>query len=279
MSDRRSIISDRTIGTKIAVGFAAVLLVLAVSSVFAWLAFERVAGAMDDYARLVTNADVFQTIDLQVTRFRGHVHEYIFSNDEVTASMASKEGEALRQLFASGLTKISNPAGRRLLEDAAKQADLYGNNFEHVRAINLEQAKLESDVLDAVGQQMTDALQTLVAGSVKAGNVDLQRLAAEGRRLSLVARLNVSKRLGGLDEAAGKSAEQQFTDLGSVLMQLDAATKDIELNATVKSQGPLLERFQTAFRRATSLDTEQRTLVSGVMKQQGDALTADVAQG
>ena len=55
-------------------------------------------------------------------------------------------------------------------------------------------------------------------------------------------------------------------------MQLDAATKDSELNAEVKSQRPLLERLQTAFRRAASLDAEQRTLVNGIMKQQDDAL-------
>ena len=44
MSERNSALSiftDRTIGTKIAAGFAVVLLVLAVSSVLAWLAFGR----------------------------------------------------------------------------------------------------------------------------------------------------------------------------------------------------------------------------------------------
>ena len=88
----------------------------------------------------------------------------------------SKEGEALRQFIASGLTKVSNPERHRLLEDAAKQADLYGANFEHVRMINLEQGKLESDVLDVVGQQMTSAFDALITGAVKAGNADLQRL-------------------------------------------------------------------------------------------------------
>ena len=151
-----SFISDRTIGTKIAAGFAAVLLLLVVSSVFAWLSFGRVAGAMDEYATLVTNADIFQGVDLQVTQFRGQVREYIFSNDEATGATAAKEAEALRQFIATGLTKISNAERHRLLEDAAKQVEQYGANFEHIRTINLEQAKIESDVLDAVGQQMTD---------------------------------------------------------------------------------------------------------------------------
>ena len=39
-----SLISDRTIGTKVAAGFAIVLFILAVSSVLAWLAFGRASG-------------------------------------------------------------------------------------------------------------------------------------------------------------------------------------------------------------------------------------------
>lgn len=281
MNDRKpslSFFSDRPIGTKITAGFAAVLLLLVISSAFAWLSFGRMVGAMDDYAAFVTNSDVIQGIDLQLARFRGHVREYIFSNDEATGATASKEGEALRQFIAAGQTKVGNPERRRVLGDTAKQAEQYTTDFEHVRAMNLEQAKIESDVLSPAGQQMTDALDALVADAVKTGNADLQRLATEARRLSLVVRLNVTARLADLDETAGKSAEQHFTELASVLVQLATVTKDSELSAIVKSQGLLLERFQTAFRRAASLDSEQRALVNGAMKQIGEAMTAAMSR-
>ena len=118
-----SLISDRTIGTKVAAGFAVVLFILAVSSVLAWLAFGRASGDVDDYTGLVANSAIFRDIDLQVTQYRGHVREYVFSNDEATAATAVKEGEALRQLIASGLAKVTHPERHRLLEDVAKQAD------------------------------------------------------------------------------------------------------------------------------------------------------------
>ena len=59
-----------------------------------------------------------------MAQYRGHVREYVYSNDEATAATAVKEGEMLRQLIASGLTKVVNAERRRLLEDAAKQAAL-----------------------------------------------------------------------------------------------------------------------------------------------------------
>ena len=100
-------------------------------------------------------------------------------------------------------------------------------------------------------------------------------LAADGRRLTLVGRLSVNKSLGRHAEADAKVAEQQFADLRKLLAQLEPATKDTELNATVKNEVTLLERYQGAFRQASSLDTQQSTLVNGAMRQAGATMTED----
>ena len=183
MSNRNALLSfvaDRAIGTKIAVGFALVLFILAVSSIIAYIAFGRVAGAIAEDARLVANSAMYRDIDLQVTRYRGHVREYVFSDDEDIAASAIKEGDTLRQLIADGLPRVNNPERHQLLVDAAKQADLYAGGFERVHAMNREQLKLETEVLDVVGQKMTDGFSAMLAGAVKAGNAEMQRLGAEG---------------------------------------------------------------------------------------------------
>jgi methyl-accepting chemotaxis protein len=84
----------------------------------------------------------------------------------------------------------------------------------------------------------------------------------------------VNKRLARHDEAAARSAEQQFNELKRTVAQLDAATKDSELNATVLSETKQIDSYQSTFRRAATLDSEQIALVNGVMRQAGDALAA-----
>ncbi len=280
MSDRGflSFISDRTIGTKVSAGFAVVLLTLAVSSVLAWLSFGHVAAALEDYTTLVTNSAIYRDIDLQVTQYRGHVREYTFSDDEATAATAVKDGEVLRQLIASGLAKVTHPERRRLLEDAAKQTDTYAANFEHARAMNVEQGKLETDVLDPVGQQMTDGFTAIITGANKAGVADLLPMAIEGRRLSLIARLDVNKRLGRRDEAAAKSAAQTFDALRHTLAQIDSATKGTDVNAAASAQIKLIDTYQAAFTRAASLDSDQIALVNGAMEQGGTTLADDAVK-
>ena len=63
-------------------------------------------------------------------------------------------------------------------------------------------------MLDVVGGQMTDGFNAMVVGATKAGNTETVALAADGRRMSLLARLDVNKRLPSDDEAAAKSAER-----------------------------------------------------------------------
>jgi HAMP domain-containing protein len=270
-----SFIANCRIGSKIAIGFAAVLLILAVSSTFAYLAFGRVASAVDGYAELVATSAIYRDIDLTVAQYRGHVREYVVSDNEDTAEMAVKEGTALPELIAKGLARVTNLERHGLLEDMAKQAESYTTHFAHVRDMNREQAKLEAEVLDVVGQQMTDGFSSVLAGATKAGNTDILPLVVEGRRLSLTARLDVNKRLGRHDESAAKSAEQQFDELKRTSAQLDTATKGSELNSSVASETKLIDSYQSAFRHAVSLDTEQTAQVNGVMRQAGDAMQAD----
>ena len=94
-------IADRRIGTKIGAGFAAVLLILAISSTMAWLAFNQVSEAMNRYGFLVANSSIFRDIDLAVANYRGLAREYIYSNDEATADLAVKDAEAVAK--AEGL--------------------------------------------------------------------------------------------------------------------------------------------------------------------------------
>jgi methyl-accepting chemotaxis protein len=265
-------ITNLRIGNKIAAGFGLILLILTVSSVMVYLAFGQVASAIDEYARLVGTSAVYRDIELGVTQLRGHVREYTFSDNEDTANLATKDATALRQLVATALSLARNPERRGLLENIAKQAAFYTTSFEHLHATKIEQGKLATEVLDIVGQQMTDGFTTLIAALVTAGNTDLLPVAVEGRRLNLLARLDVNKRLGRHDEAAAKTAEQRFSELNATMKQLDGAR---EVNAVAGAEVKLIDTYQAAFRRAIAMEVGQTTLMNGTMKQAGEGMASD----
>ena len=267
-------LTDLHIGTKIALGFATVLVILAASSTVAWIAFGRVSDAVGAYAGLVANATIYRDIDLTVARYRGHAREYIYSNEPATADLAAKDAETLRNLIASGLTRVAQKERHALLEDVANQEKLYTTQFNRARASNLEQDKVMAD-LEAVARQMTDGFSTIIGSASKAANAETAAIATEARHISMMARLDATKRINGHDEAAAKSVEQELIDLSQKLARLDALTKGGELNATVSGQAPLIERWHTAFLRAAALDAEQLEMLNGSMRKAGEALSAD----
>ena len=61
------------IANKIAAGFGLILLILAVSSVIAYLTFGQVAATVEEYSLLVGTSAYYRDIDLGVTRLRDHV--------------------------------------------------------------------------------------------------------------------------------------------------------------------------------------------------------------
>ncbi len=196
----------------------------------------------------------------------------MFSDNEDTANWATKDAAALRQLVATGLSSVTNSERHALLDSIAKQAAFYTSSFDHLRDMNIEQGKVETEVLDTVGQQMTDGFAAVTTALVKAGNTDLLPVAIEGRRLSLMARLDVNKRLGRHDETAGKTAEQKFSDLNAIIKQLGVAT---EANSAIGAEEKLIDAYQSAFRRAVGLLVEQTALMNGTMRQAGEGMAAD----
>ena len=278
-SGQGSVLANLRISSKIAAGFAVVLLILGVSSGIAWRAFNRVATTVQEYATLVANSGTLRDINKAVTEYRGHVREYVYSDQEAVAQIALKDATALRALIATGLSHVTHPERHRLLEEIARQVDTYAANFDRLHAMNTEQAKLETDVLHVDSQKMTDGFSSLIAGATEIGHADLLPAAIEGRRLSLMVRLSVNKRLDRHDEAAGQSADTQLADLKQVLARLDDMTKsDPLLSTTVREDVASIERYQAAFHHAASLDAAQLSLVNGTMRQIGDALQADAAR-
>ena len=278
-SSQGSVLANVRIGSKIGAGFGVVLLILAVSSTIAWLASTRVAAAVDEYATLVTSSAVFRDIDRIVAQYRGHVREYVYSDHEDAARAALQDGAALRTLITNGLTRITNPERHRLLESIAKQADAYAAEFQRLHTMNEEVMKLEIDVLDVVGQKMTDIFAAVIASANEIGHAELLSPAIEGRRLSLTLRLNVNKRLGRHEENATQAADAGFDDLKQILARLDGMTKSEPLvNAIVRDEVAQTERYQAAFHRAASLDTDQVSLMNGAMRQAGDVMQADASR-
>ncbi len=269
-----SSLANRSIGTKIGLGFVVVLAILAASSATAWVAFRGVSGSIDQFAGLMSRSGMYRDIDRSVAQYRGRVREYLYSDTDAAESAAKADGATVRRFIDQALGSVVDPGRRQMLAEISKLADTYAAGFEKLANLEHEATKLTTEVLDVAGAQLTDGFSAVIAAAGQADKNELLALTIEGRRLSLLARLEVNKRIGRQDAAADKAAEQTFNALRQQVTQLDAATKGTELNAPVAAEIKLIDTYQAAFRRVVTLSAERIALANGVMREAGDAMEA-----
>ena len=123
-----SLLADRKINTKIALGFACVLTILAAVSGTAWFAFRASADGLATYAQRVAVVDIARDIDRTFLNLRRFVREFAFTGVQDNVASAKQEQAALHDLLKQGLNITLNPNRRARLENIAVVTDSISRN-------------------------------------------------------------------------------------------------------------------------------------------------------
>ena len=182
------IFTNRRINTKIMIGFAAVLTLLAVLSVLSYRGFLKVAEGFDAFNQRVKVVGIVRDVDYGFIGYRRFVREFSVSGDETLIAEARKRQEALAKSVKQGLDEIKNPERRAGMAEINEQFVLYARNFDKLVALKQEQNKLTKEVLDPLGSKTLTMIEELQA-------IAFSLLRAVERRRGLVLGLVVGDEL------------------------------------------------------------------------------------
>jgi methyl-accepting chemotaxis protein len=273
MSERNglsSLLTDRGISTKIGLGFACVLAILAIVSTMAWSAFESSAEGIATYTQRVTVVGLARDIDRSFLNLRRFVREYAFTGQEANVEAAKQEQVNLNALLKQGLEVIANPERHQRVEDISRLTQSYLANFDQVTTRTREETKLQQGSLDPLGQAQSQNLEALIIAATTIGDANAVALCNVALKQFLIARLDVNKLLNRHDTAAGKAAEEDFNALNVSLEAIGKASADAGYLMTLKQLQVGVAGYYDAFHKTAGLETEIDGLVNGTMKTMGD---------
>jgi CHASE3 domain sensor protein len=115
------IFTNHKINTKIMIGFAAVLTLLAVLSVLSYRGFLKVAEGFDAFNQRVKVVGIVRDVDYGFVGYRRFVREFSVSGDESLIAEARKRQEALAKSVKQGLDEIRNPERRAGMAEINEQ--------------------------------------------------------------------------------------------------------------------------------------------------------------
>jgi methyl-accepting chemotaxis protein len=267
--------TNRRINTKIMIGFAIMLALLAVLSVLSYRGFVSVSDGFGAFNQRVKVVGIVRDVDRGFVAFRRFVREFALSGDENLIAEARNRQEALAKSVKQGLDEIKNPERRAGMTEISGQFEKYARNFDKLVALKQEQNKLTKEVLDPLGAKsstMIEELQTMAA--VKAGNSNNTILAGEALKQLLLVRLNANKLLGRHEQSSAQGAETALAALKTAMTAFGAGITSDEVRKLFTDTNSNVEKYADAYHKAAKDAHEVEDLVNGEMAKEAQAIAA-----
>ncbi|WKA28804.1 methyl-accepting chemotaxis protein [Bradyrhizobium roseum] len=266
--------TNRRINTKIMIGFAVVLALLAVLSVLSYRGFGKVSDGFEAFNQRVKVVSIARNVDRNFVAFRRFVREFSISGDESLLPEARRMRDLLEKNIKQGLDDIKNPERRGKMAEIGEQFDKYAKNFDKLIALKQEQNKLTRDVLDPLGTKSRVEIEELQTAAAKAGNSNSVVLAGEAVKLLMQARLNVNKLLGRHEESAAQGAEKALAALKKTMTAFGAGIVSEEARKIFVDVNGNVEKYTDAYHKAAHDAHEIEILANGEMAKEAQAIAA-----
>jgi len=131
---------------KIIFGFAAVLLISAVSMAFAYVGFERVSTGVGSYRTSVSGADLARTIDRELLAYQSTARYFIVTGKEDDATAALKAEADLKSAIDQAIKDARNPAGLESINELAKEFSNSSAIFARILQAKRDSAQVQNQL-------------------------------------------------------------------------------------------------------------------------------------
>ncbi len=263
------------IKTKILLGFASVLAILAAVGVQGYVLLNGVSNQFDAYAQRVNVVSVASDVDREFTDVRRLVREYTAGGREDVAKATGEATKLVRAKIEEGVALTKNPERLKQFKEMSEQAAEYAKNFDKLVVLKREQDKLIHEVMDPSGTKLRERFGALAAAAAKAGDGNASALAGTGLESLMVFRLRVNKMLGRHEEAAAKAAEEAQVEFNKIMTGLDGATKSTSFRGVYDEIAAVSRKYADGFHRAFKDGRAIEELVNGEMRKESEIIAKD----
>jgi methyl-accepting chemotaxis protein len=167
------------IGKKIAFGFAAALLPLAITAAIVWSAFREVDRGFSTYERVAGNTSRIQSLDRDIVDLRRNTTIFVQTgSDESWARIGALRASLAAAVQTVMETTVSQER-REAIDNVKRLLQQYGINLDRLAALRETRERNIDEGLLGIGAQLQEEMTSLIdavpAGSDQAGGVTITR--------------------------------------------------------------------------------------------------------
>jgi methyl-accepting chemotaxis protein len=277
---KRAIFPTLRFRAKIILGFAAVLVISAVSMAFAYLGFERVSTGVGSYRSSVLEADLARNIDRELLAYRSAARYFVVTAKEDDAKVVLAAEASLKNAIDQAIKGAKKPARLESLNKLAKEFSNFSATFAKILQAKRDSAlmvqnQLQSNAnllkfkLDDIGNNAPDSEAQAIEFGTKQVNAQFQTASAAATNFVL----NSDQALAASALARLKFVENSLGAVYSMDGKIVAGLK--EAKALLAAYRDALEKLVANAKMVDDLVTEMSGSAGAIM-QGATAMKADL---
>lgn len=260
---------------KVALGFAVVLGISAVSMGLAYIGFERVSTSYKSFLNSVVESGLAGDIDRQLTAYQGLTRYYVISPKEDEAKAALAAEAALKAAIASSLQVTVDQHRREQVGFLGSQFETFAKLFADIVAIKDESALLSQNRIVRSGSMMRYMLDDIASlakeNDLSAVEFGIKQVTTQ--YLSMTALVNTF--LANLDQMAAASALARTKFVEASLNSINTTDEKIngkrkEFVESLTDYRQTLEKLMQNAKTVDGLVTEMAETATAISKDTGE---------
>jgi methyl-accepting chemotaxis protein len=261
--------------TKILMGFAAVLTVLAVVAGLGYNSLATISHEMEIYNHDVEESEAAAAVESHFFEMEVFVRGFAGVSNKDDAKRAGEIAGKLRAEIAAARKLFKNPEQLEKLADISKQFEIYVGDFNKIVELDGEFKKLIHEVLDPTGEAFIDNLDIMLAEATQEGNSDAAVYIGVAREHGLKAELYANIMIGRRDDSFTKKVHHEFEETTAALQAVGKAIRTAEEKKLHDELTAELATYIKVFEKVVEDEHEIRNLLEHEMKDAAEKLVVD----
>jgi len=163
-----SFFSNLKVGTRVGLGFAAVLTLMMIDSTVGYLGSRSASRSFERYASIAGNAARVAKIERDVIGMRRNVLTYANSGDPAVATRVREIAADLKQQLEELLPAMTDPERKATASQIGPIIEQYGREFETLEQLRTDRIRLIDARMDPVGTKARQVLSEIIRHEIDA---------------------------------------------------------------------------------------------------------------
>ncbi len=267
-----------TVGKRIIVGFASVMVLLVVVGAVAYTALIKAGDGFTAYREMARDANLAGHLQADMLMVRMNVKDFIITGSEKDIAQYDEYLKAMRTYLDEAQEEIQNPERAKKIDFVDAEVKEYQEAFTQVVKLQEKRNHILHDILSKDGAEMEKDLTEIMKSAEHDNDIEAAFQAGMAMRNLLLARLYVVKFMDSNQQQDVDRVEKEFTELEEHLHILDENLQNAERRELLRKTQAADTEYHKAFKELAAIIFERNKIISGTLDRIGPEIAHAVEE-